>query len=620
MKIEDIKNANFIKNMNNEELMNLASDIRNFLIENISKTGGHLSSNLGIVDLTLSILKVFDYEKDIILFDVGHQAYTYKILTGRAKDFSSLRKNDTLCGFQSLKESKYDHYETGHSGTSISSGLGFALANQMDKKDSIVISIIGDGSFSNGLAYEALNHLGDTKCKQIVILNDNQMSISQNVGALHNFLDEIRGAKGYIDVKKGTKKTLKKTKIGSIIYKGLYNIKTSFKKIYLKKGSMFEDLGIDYYGPINGHDYKEMLKYLNIAKKLEGPVILHVITQKGKGYLPAENDTIGAFHGVGPFDIKSGEQIKKTNNPSYSEIISSYVYNYAKKDKDIICITPGMCYGSKLEVIKEKLPNQFIDVGIAEEHALVMANTLALSGKKPCVFIYSSFLQRAIDAIIHDIARCNSNVTIFVDRAGLVPSDGSSHQGIYDIPLLMSIPNVIISMPCDSKEANSLIYTSLNTKSPFVIRYPKDNLKYDYNNAENLPIGSWNVLKDGTDAIITTYGHFCQKALTIADSLAKVGISIKVVNARFIKPFDEKLFSSLLNDNIPIYVYEESSVIGSLGSILLAFKENIGKGAKIHLLGVKNAFQKTGSVDNLLKDNMLDEESVIKYIKKTLEK
>ncbi len=615
--IEKIKNPAFIKDLSNEELIELAKDIRTFIITNVAKTGGHLSSNLGVVELTIALLKVFDVNNDIILFDVGHQAYPYKILTGRAKEFSSLRQKNGLSGFQSLKESKYDNYETGHSGTSISAGVGFAIASKLDNAKRNVISIIGDGSFSNGLSYEALNHLGDINVKQIIILNDNQMSISPNVGALHNLLDNIRSAKGYKTVKNDAKNTLKKTAFGKYIFNKLNDFKNSIKRIHVKQGSMFEDLGIKYFGPINGHDYKELLKYLEIAKNTEGPVLLHIVTKKGQGYLPAENDSEGRYHGVSPFDPQTGKVLVNTNLPSYSEIVSSYVYNYARKDKDIICITPGMCYGSKLEVIKEKISKQYIDVGICEEHALVMANTLALAGKKPIVFIYSTFMQRGIDAVIHDIARCESGVTICIDRAGFVAGDGSSHQGLFDIPLLYCVPNIIIAQPHNAKEVNDLLATSLKNKKPFIIRYPKDHLKYDYAQGKILKVGSWEEIKDGTDAIVISYGPFLTKALNVAEKLAKEKVNIKVINARFLKPYDKEMFKKLTEMNIPIIVYEESYVIGSLGSVLAVDSQELGFN-KLSIMGAKNVFYETASREELIEEAHLTEEDLYEHIKTRL--
>lgn len=613
----DYKN---IKDMDTNQMKELAQEMRDFLLDGISQTGGHLSSNLGIVDLTIAMMKVFDPSKDIFLFDVGHQCYPYKILTERYDKFNTLRKKDGLSGFQSLEESAFDKYEAGHSSTSIGTGLGFAIARDLEKRNYEVISIIGDGSISNGLAYEALNQIGDTKTKQIIILNDNQMSISKNVGAIHNVLDSIRASKDYNQAKSKTKRFLNKTKFGKWIANILNFIKDNMKKIYLKKGSLFDDFGIEYYGPINGHDYEELIKYLTIAKNETKPVLLHVITQKGKGYSLAEKDELGKFHGIAPFDKNTGDLLKNNNLPSYSEIISSYVYNFARKDKNIICITPGMCYGSKLQTIKEKLPNQYLDVGIAEEHGLLLANGLALNGKKPFIFIYSSFLQRGYDQIVHDIARMNTGVTICVDRAGLVPEDGVSHQGIFDIPMLMNVPNIIITQPKDAKEANDLIYTSLMTKKPFVIRYPKTNIKYDFGKAEKLPVGSWEVVKEGLDAIIITYGDFVQRAINISEILEKDNIKICVVNARFIKPYDKKLFDALVKTNAPIYVYEESMELGSLGSVLSLAIQKYDYNSKIRTFAIPDKFLTHASREELIKIVNLNEEYIAKEIKKDLNK
>lgn len=618
-KIEEINNPKFIKKLNIDEMIELSDDIREFILNNISRTGGHLSSNLGIVDLTIAMLKVFDPLKDVIIFDVGHQCYPYKILTGRSKEFSTLREYNGLSGFQSIEESNFDKYEAGHSSTSISAGLGFSIARDLNKEKHNVISVIGDGSISNGLAYEALNHIGYLGKKQIIILNDNQMSISKNVGALHNLLDSIRADKKYSDYKENTKTFLNKTKVGKLIFEKLEYIKNGFKQIYLNKGTLFDDFGIEYYGPINGHDYKELIKYLNIAKNQNGPVILHVITQKGKGYSLAESDTVGKFHGISSFNIETGEIKKKEILPSFSEIISSKILEHLKRNKDIICITPGMSYGSKLDVIKEKFPNQFIDVGISEEHGLILANSLALSNKKPIVFIYSTFLQRGYDMIVHDIARMNTGVIFCIDRCGLIPGDGVSHQGVFDIPFMMSIPNMIISMPKDSNEANDLIYTGLNNDSPFAIRYPKINLKDTDKEGKLLDIGSWEIIKDGKDGTIITYGDFVNKSIDICNELIKNNIDLKIVNARFIKPYDKKMFESIVKENKKIFVYEESMKIGSLGNVLSMDIQKYDTKSKIEIFAVEDMFLTHGSRNDLLKLTKLDKDSIIKNIKKSFE-
>lgn len=615
-KITDIENPNFLKKLSNKELAQLSSDMRNFILENVSDSGGHLSSNLGIVDLTIAMLKVFDVSKDIIIFDVGHQCYPYKILTGRAKGFKSLRKYKGLSGFQSISESKYDHYEGGHSSTSISAGLGFALARDLDRKKHNVISIIGDGSIGNGLAYEALNQIGDLKTKQIIILNDNQMSISQNVGAIHNTLDIIRASKGYNNVKENTKNILNRTKVGKKIIKVIDSIKSDLKKMYLRKASLFDDFGIQYYGPINGHDYKELIKYLKIAKNEKHPVILHVITQKGKGYSFAEEDIIGKFHGVSSFDLNTGEVKNKDTLTSYSEIISSEVYSLARNDKNIVCITPGMSYGSKLDIIRDKLPSQFIDVGIAEEHALVLASSLAIAGKKPIVFIYSTFLQRGYDMLVHDIARMNANVILCIDRAGLVPGDGVSHQGVFDIPFMNSIPNIIISTPKDAIEARTLVNIALDTKMPFAIRYPRLSVIDDSTSRKKIKVGSWEALREGKDGTIISYGDFVNKSLVIAEELSMSNIDLKVVNARFIKPFDEEMFKDIALSNKPIFVYEESMKIGSLGSILAMEIQKYKTKSKISIFAIEDEFLTHATREELIKLIGLDETTIINKIKK----
>ena len=611
-----IKNPDFLKKLNNKELQALASDMRSFIIENVSKTGGHLSANLGVVELTIALLKVFDAKKDKILFDVGHQCYPYKILTGRASKFNTLRKMEGISGFQDINESKYDVFEAGHSSTSISTALGMSLARDINKDNYEVISIIGDGSIGNGLAYEALNQIGDLKSKQIIIINDNQMSISENVGAIHNALDNLRSAKGYRNIKEGTKKVLLKTFIGRFIFKILDKIKRTLKRFYLRKGKIFSDFDIEYFGPINGHDFNELVTYFKIAKNENKPVILHVITQKGKGYKPAEEDSIGVYHGLGSFNIETGKVIK-SEKPSYSKIMSDSLYEYAKKDKDIIAITPGMCFGSNLYNFKDNLNSQYIDVGIAEEHALLVANGLALSGKKPYVFIYSTFLQRGYDEIIHDIGRMNSNVTLLIDRAGLVPSDGASHQGLLDIAMLSNIPNIVITSPRSANEANNLIYTSLNHNGPFAIRFPKITLDYSAHNKEELEIGKWNTLRKGNDLVIITYGDLVDKALSIADKLSSK-LDIMVINALFIIPYDESLLDYLIKLNKPIIVYEEALSSSSLGIMVQNYLYENNFKNKVYIKGIDNMYLTHASRDELLKICKLDENSMINFINKKI--
>ena len=615
MKIEEIKNPSFLKKLNKKELEKVSSEIRDFIIDKVSKTGGHLSSNLGIVDLTLAVHKVFDYKKDKIIFDVGHQCYTHKILTGRAKNFDKLRQHKGLSGFQKRCESEYDVYEAGHSSTSISAALGFAMARDMNHEKHEVIAIIGDGSISNGLSFEGLNHIGYSNNKVIVILNDNEMSISENVGALHNTLDKLRGGKSYIKVKENTKNLLFHIPlIGKWLYKVIKLIKKSLKDIYNKKSYIFDDLGFNYFGPIDGHDYNELITYLELAKRQNKSVLLHVITKKGKGYIPCEEDTLGKWHGIGRFNKETGEVFKVEDGlTSWSEVISNHLINLTKKDKDIITITPAMASGSKLLKYKDMFPKNFIDVGIAEEHALVLANALAVNNKKPFVSIYSTFMQRGYDQINHDIARMNSHVVIGIDRAGIVGEDGETHQGIYDVALLNHIPNIVIMAPKDSIEAGNMLYTAFNTNKPFAIRYSRGKTEYIESKYQKIKIGSWEKIKEGKDITIITYGDFINNAIKIDNNIS---LDAEIINARFIKPFDEEMFKNILENNKKVYIYEEVCYSGSLGEKLLAYAHKNNYKNKIICFSIKDEFILQGKYDIILKELNLDVEYISNFIEK----
>lgn len=619
MDVKEIKNPKFLKKMKIKDLEMLSYDIRKYIIESVSKTGGHLSSNLGVVELTVALHKVFNSPKDKIIFDVSHQCYTHKILTGRAKEFDKLRQLNGLSGFQKKEESEYDAYEAGHSSTSLSAALGMALARDKKHKNNNVIAVIGDGSMGNGLAYEALNHIGALNTKLIIILNDNEMSISKNVGGLHNNLDKIRSNYKYNIAKDKTKNVLNKIPIiGSKISIGITNLKSSFKKLYLKEGFLFEELGIKYYGPIDGHDYKELLAYLEMAKKETKPVMIHVITEKGKGYLPSEHDTSGVWHGVGPFDIETGNFItKKDNKVTWSEVISNHLIELTKKNKDLMVITPAMAGGSKLLKYKELFPNNFMDVGIAEEHALVLANGMSSQGLIPFVSIYSTFLQRGYDQVIHDIARMNSHVIIGIDRAGIVGEDGETHQGIYELTFLLPIPNLVISTPKDSIEAGNLLNTALVSKKPFAIRYSKDKLEYTKEEYKEVPIGSWEILSPGKDAVLITYGSLLEKAKIIKRNLGKK-IDISIVNARYQKPIDQEIFDKILKKYQHIFIYEEATYINSLGSYLLTYANEKKYQGTIKLFAIKDEFIKQGKKEEVLKLLGLDEDTITREIKKLL--
>lgn len=624
MKLENIKNPQFLKELDYQELEELSTDIRQFLIENVSKTGGHLSSNLGIVELTMAIHRNFDCPKDKIIFDVGHQTYVHKILTGRAKDFKALRQFNGLSGFQKMSESIYDNYEAGHSSTSLSAALGFALARDMKGQDNNVVAVIGDGSIGNGLCYEALNHIGDAKTKLIVILNDNEMSISKNVGALHNTLDKIRSTKKYHKTMKDTKSILQKIPVvGKYLYYLMKHIKESLKKLYMKDGYLFEEFGLNYYGPINGHDFKELDKYLQMAKNETQPVLLHVITKKGKGYKYAEEDKIGLWHGVGPFDIKTGKMVAApTDKISWSDIIAKHLINIAKKDKKIIAITPAMANGSKLNSFKEKYPDRFIDVGIAEEHALVLANAFSLEGEKPFVAIYSTFLQRGYDEIQQDLARMNGNVVIGIDRAGIVGEDGETHQGIFDVAILNNVPNIIIMAPHNSAEAGDMLYTAFQTKGLVAIRYSKDKITYQNTSYVLQSIGTWEIMKYhekiANDGYLISYGDFLNTSLEVQEELKAKNIYLNVINARYIKPMDTKILKMLAKQNKPVFVYEEVVSVGSLGSEIAKYLLEHNFTNIFENYTVPDEFIRQGKRTEIIKMLKLDKENLSKKIEKKM--
>ena len=493
-----------------------------------------------------------------------------------------------------------------------------AVARDKNHEDFNVVAIIGDGSMGNGLCYEAINHLGEVKSKIIIILNDNEMSISKNVGGLHKHLDKLRSKSCYSNVKNNTKNILNKIPlVGKYISKFLSDSKDILKKLHVKNGFIFEEMGLNYYGPIDGHNYKELIKYLEIAKNDPSPVLLHVVTKKGKGYEPCENDTLGIWHGVGPFNKETGEIIKKNDGLiTWSEVISNNLIKLTKDNKKINVITPAMASGSKLLKYKELYPDNFIDVGIAEEHALLFANGMALNNIVPFVSIYSTFLQRGYDEIIHDIARMDTHVILGIDRAGIVGEDGETHQGIYDLTFLLPIPNMIVCTPYDAIEAGNLLYTATITNHPFAIRYSRDRLEYnEVESYKKIKIGSWTTLEDGKDACIISYGYMLNKALEVRD-LVKDKKDLAVINARFQKPIDEKLFKSLLNKYKKIYIYEEQTVINSLGSYLLQYASNLGYKGDIKIFAIEDKFVRQGSKEQCLASLGLDSKSIANYILK----
>ncbi|MFP7493683.1 1-deoxy-D-xylulose-5-phosphate synthase [Terribacillus saccharophilus] len=616
MDLTAIKNPAFLKEMSNEELIELAASIRTFLIEKLSITGGHLGANLGVVELTLALHKAYNSPQDKFIWDVGHQAYIHKILTGRTADFETLRQYKGMCGFPKRIESEHDVWETGHSSTSLSAAMGMAAARDMLDEDYEVVPVIGDGALTGGMALEALNNIGDEKKNITVILNDNEMSIANNVGALHHVLGRMRSAGKYKRAKDEMETLLKKIPaVGGKLAGAAERMKDSMK-YFMVPGMFFEELGFTYFGPVDGHNFQDLEEAISYAKKIKGPKIIHVVTQKGKGYQPAEMDTTDNWHGVGPYKIESGEKIKSAAAaPAWSKVISEAVLEKARTDKRIAVITPAMILGSKLENFKKEMPDRLFDVGIAEQHATTMAAGMATQGVKPFLAIYSTFLQRAYDQLLHDIARQNLNVFVGIDRAGFVGADGETHQGVYDISFLRAMPNFTIMMPKDENEAQHMVHTALaHEDGPIALRYPRGNalgVPVD-DTTHALPIGSWEVLKEGTDAVILTFGTTIPLAMEAGESLEADGVSVRVVNARFIKPMDEKMLHEIFASGLPVLTIEEAALKGGFGSGVMEFAEENGYDAsQVKRMGIPDYFVEHGSVPEQMAEVGLTKENTI---------
>lgn len=621
MDLHTITSPSFLKELDNKQLVRLSEDIRRFLIENLSRTGGHIGPNLGVVELTIALHKVFNSPDDKFIWDVGHQSYVHKILTGRASQFDTLRQFKGLCGFPKRNESDHDVWETGHSSTSLSAAMGMAAARDIKKAKNHVIPIIGDGALTGGMAFEALNHIGHEKTDMIVILNDNEMSIAPNVGAMHSMLGRMRTAGKYNKVKDDLEYLLKKIPaVGGKLASTAERLKDSLKYLVVS-GMFFEELGFTYLGPIDGHDLEELEENLRYAKKTGGPVLLHVITKKGKGFLPAETDTVGTWHGTGPYKMETGDLVKSSSKaPSWSGLVAETVRKLARTDERIVAITPAMPVGSKLVGFASEFPDRFYDVGIAEQHAATMAAGLATQDMKPFLAIYSTFLQRAYDQVLHDICRQNLNVFIGIDRAGLVGADGETHQGVFDVAFLRNLPNMVIMMPKDENEGQHMVNTAIDYNGgPIALRYPRGNGLGVPMDAElkTLPIGSWEVLEEGTDAVILTFGTTIPMALHAAEQLREEGIQAEVVNARFIKPMDISMLHQIFDRNVPIVTIEEAVLQGGFGSAVLEFaEENQYRGAVVDRLGIPDQFIEHGDVAELMDEIHLNSDEVVRVVKK----
>ncbi|MDD4212082.1 MAG: 1-deoxy-D-xylulose-5-phosphate synthase [Bacilli bacterium] len=600
MKIEDIQSPTFLKDLSFDELNQLCNDIRTFIIEHLSKTGGHLSANLGVVELIVAMHYVFDSPHDKIIFDVGHQSYTHKILTGRAKDFDCLRQKYGLSGYCNYEESPHDAWEAGHSSTALSAAAGFLEAKDGGADIGEVIAFVGDGSLQNGLSFEGINYLGTHHDqKAIIIINDNDMSISKNVGRLAKSMSRIRIRPSYARAKRITPRFIQR----------LFRKAKDTLKAFIYGNNLFSALGYKYYGPIDGHSLKELVSYLEFAKKSHQSVVLHVKTIKGKGYPYAENDENGSWHGVGTFDIHTGvsHQSSKNEEVTWSKGMSELLVPLVKENPYVRIISPAMMSGACLEDIAKAYPNQVIDVGIAEEHAIVMAASLSRFGFIPIVSIYSTFLQRAYDQLNHDVCRSNHHVIFLIDRAGLVGGDGSTHQGIFDVAYLSHLPNMVIIAPKDLGEAKSALEFAMNYLGPVAIRYPKATISSVVEPYEALELGKWSVIYPISEVNIITYGPDINQ---YARKLAGRGVGL--INARFIKPLDEALIKALNHKRI--LIVEEVVQYGSLGVMIEDAQKRLGLTIDIECYHLGDQYIDSGTSQEIKNEMRIDVDSILQKI------
>jgi len=615
--LDNIESPEDIRRLDLAQLETLADEIREFLIERVSVTGGHLASNLGVVELTLALHKVFKTPKDKIIWDVGHQSYVHKIITGRREQFETLRQFGGISGFPKHCESEYDCFDTGHSSTSISAALGYAKARDILHEDYSVVAVIGDGAMTGGMAFEALNDAGRSPNNLIIILNDNGMSISKNVGGFSRYLSKIRTQPIYYKAKEDIDTFLNKLPaIGKTAARALNMAKGTIKYIVLP-GILFEELGVKYLGPIDGHNLNELVKVLSNAKGMKGPVLIHVMTQKGKGYSFAENKP-QEFHGVSPFEIETGE-VKTNSGPTYSDVFGERIVQLASKDPKVVAITAAMPLGTGLDRFSKVYPERFFDVGIAEQHAVTFAAGLAKAGLKPVVAIYSTFLQRSYDQIIHDVALQKLHVVFAIDRAGLVGEDGETHQGLYDLSYLSHIPNLTIAAPADYDEfVRMLDYAVLENDGPIAIRYPRGTGKDMISQPVPVEPGRGVKIISGDDVTIAAAGKMVETALKAAELLLEKGIRAEVINARFVKPLDEQMILDSVSKTHALATIEDNCVRGGFGSSILELLNSNGSYVRAKLFGFPDMPITHGSRDVLYRKFGLDAESIAKDIEKLL--
>lgn len=617
MLLETIGQANDIKKIKKEDLGSLAQEIREFLIQTISVTGGHLGANLGAVELTMALHLCLNLPEDKIIWDVGHQSYTHKILTGRKGEFKTLRQFHGLSGFPKRKESPCDVFDTGHSSTSLSAGLGFVKAREITGGSETIVSVIGDGSLTGGMAYEALNNAAKLETNFIIILNDNNMSISENVGGMSKYLNSIRTASGYLDLKKGIYNALQGTKRGDSTISRIRRAKSSFKQLVIP-GMMFEDMGITYLGPVDGHDINAMVATIQAAKRVEGSVMIHVLTEKGRGYRPAERHP-ARFHGTEPFDIETGIPSHPRTVANYTDIFSTVMCKLGQRDEKIVAITAAMPDGTGLKRFHNMYPDRFFDVGIAEQHAVTFAAGLAAGGMKPIVAVYSSFLQRAYDQILHDVCLQNLPVVFAIDRAGLVGSDGETHQGVFDFTYLSGIPNMHICAPKNKWELSDMLKFAVALGAPVAVRYPRGTayagLK-EYREPVRLGKAEW-IYKEREIALLAV-GSMVKTAETVRDMLKEKGHQVSLINARFVKPIDEEAVREACKNHGLIVTMEENMACGGFGEKVLAYMNENGLENRFLRIAIPDEFVEHGNVELLKRQIGIDAESIVAKISREI--
>lgn len=614
MVLDKIQGPNDVKELKEQELPVLADEIRQFIIDKVSDNGGHLASNLGVVELTIALHRCLNFPQDKLIWDVGHQSYTHKILTGRKKGFDSLRKYHGMSGFPKRDESNCDAFDTGHSSTSLSAGLGMVCARELKKDKYTVVSVIGDGSLTGGLAFEALNNAASLKSNYIMILNDNHMSISENVGGLSHYLAGVRTAKGYTNFKKNVKASLSKMNaIGEELERNIRRAKSMLKQVFIP-GMFFEDMGITYLGPIDGHNIEALTEVIEDAKQVEGAVLIHVITEKGKGYEPAQLHP-ESYHGVGPFIKKNGMAKKPKEEATYTDIFAKTICELAQTHEKLVTITAAMKDGCGLKGFAKRFPDRFFDVGIAEEHAVTFACGLAAGGFHPFFVVYSSFLQRGYDQILHDMCMQNLPVTLMLDRAGLVGNDGETHQGVFDLSYLTMIPNMTVFAPKNRYEFQDAIAFAADFEAPMAIRYPKtDAVRILKEYREPIKLGKSEWIRRGSRVALLAIGTMVETAMEVEELLAKDGIDATVVNLRFAKPLDYEMLDEVLDYHSLIVTMEENVLSGGVGEHICRYVELHSTGVRVIACGIPDKFIHQGSIKELLEETGLDAQSIYQKI------